>query len=162
MAHSGSSSVKRISALRVRVFLRGSPERNAFPSFSIVDRLSRLEADFGWQYQPRERYSHGREARRTSELLFDTDQTYRNELSKVFEKQHPRADRAWLKSRPQNWDWKTLPGLTRKACERPSLLCEMCSAETSPKFNCTGSRSILGTSGRNSLHSRGALRRGSN
>jgi hypothetical protein len=34
--------MKRISAFRVRVFLRGSPERNAFSSFSIVDCLSRL------------------------------------------------------------------------------------------------------------------------
>jgi uncharacterized protein (TIGR04141 family) len=60
------------------------------------------------------------QVRRSTELLFDTDQAYRNELSRVFEKQHPRADRAWLKSRPQNWDWKLcLVSLGRPARDLP-------------------------------------------
>lgn len=46
------------------------------------------------------------QVRRTAELLFDTDGEYRSKLSDVFEKQHPGADRQWLKSRPENHEWK--------------------------------------------------------
>jgi uncharacterized protein (TIGR04141 family) len=60
------------------------------------------------------------QVRRTAELLFDTDQAYRNELSGVFQRQHPRAERAWLRSRPQNSDWKLcLVSLGRPASDLP-------------------------------------------
>jgi uncharacterized protein (TIGR04141 family) len=60
------------------------------------------------------------QVRRTAELLFDTDQAYRDELSRVFQRQHPRAEKAWLRSRPQNSDWKLcLVSLGRLACDLP-------------------------------------------
>ena len=46
------------------------------------------------------------QARRTAELLFAVDQTYRNALIKVFEKYHPKVDVKWLESRPNNGDWR--------------------------------------------------------
>ena len=46
------------------------------------------------------------QARRTAELLFSTDGAYREELAKVFKKYHPKADASWLKTRPDNGDWK--------------------------------------------------------
>lgn len=46
------------------------------------------------------------QVRRTAELLFDTDGEYRTRLSDVFKKEHPNADREWLKSRPNNHEWK--------------------------------------------------------
>lgn len=46
------------------------------------------------------------QVRRTAELLFDTDGEYRSRLSDVFKKEHPSADRQWLKSRPENHAWK--------------------------------------------------------
>jgi uncharacterized protein (TIGR04141 family) len=60
------------------------------------------------------------QVRRTAELLFDTDQAYRDKLFEVFRKQHPQADRAWLRSRPQNWDWSLcLVSLGRAAKDLP-------------------------------------------
>jgi uncharacterized protein (TIGR04141 family) len=38
------------------------------------------------------------QVRRTAELLFDTDQAYRDKLATVFQAQHSRAERAWLRS----------------------------------------------------------------
>ncbi len=46
------------------------------------------------------------QVRRTAELLFSTDGTYRKELLKIFKKYHPTVDAEWLKSRPRNGDWK--------------------------------------------------------
>jgi uncharacterized protein (TIGR04141 family) len=46
------------------------------------------------------------QVRRTAELLFSTDGSYREELAKVFKKYHPKADASWLNSRPDNGDWK--------------------------------------------------------
>jgi uncharacterized protein (TIGR04141 family) len=46
------------------------------------------------------------QVRRTAELLFNVDGSYRAELTKVFQKYHPKTDRSWLKSRPSNADWK--------------------------------------------------------
>lgn len=45
------------------------------------------------------------QVRRTAELLFSTDGAYREALTRVFEKYHPKADVNWLKSRPDNGDW---------------------------------------------------------
>ena len=67
--------------------------------------------------------------RRTAELLFNVDGSYRTELAKVFKKYHPNTDRSWLKSRPDNADWnlclvslgrpaKTLPFFAKCALYR--------------------------------------------
>lgn len=45
------------------------------------------------------------QVRRTEELLFSTDGAFRQELTKVFAKYHPKADTGWLNSRPMNGDW---------------------------------------------------------
>ena len=45
------------------------------------------------------------QVRRTVELLFSTDGEFRSNLSDVFKKVHPSADRKWLKSRPENHEW---------------------------------------------------------
>ncbi len=45
------------------------------------------------------------QVRRTAELLFSADGTYRQELIKVFKKQHKGEDTEWLKSKPRNSDW---------------------------------------------------------
>ena len=60
------------------------------------------------------------QARRTRELLFSTDGTYRKELQGVFKKHHPAADRTWLNGRPQIQDWEfCLISLGRSAKELP-------------------------------------------
>lgn len=46
------------------------------------------------------------QARRTSELLFSTDDGYRKKLSALFKKHHPNANRTWLQKRPKNGDWR--------------------------------------------------------
>jgi uncharacterized protein (TIGR04141 family) len=46
------------------------------------------------------------QVRRTAELLFNVDGAYRVELAKVFRRYHPSVDASWLKSRPNNSDWK--------------------------------------------------------
>ena len=46
------------------------------------------------------------QVRRTAELLFNVDGAYRLELTKVFKKYHKGVDTDWLKSRPDNSDWK--------------------------------------------------------
>jgi len=45
------------------------------------------------------------QVRRTAELLFSADGTYRQELIKVFKRQHKGEDAEWLKSKPRNSDW---------------------------------------------------------
>jgi len=60
------------------------------------------------------------QVRRTAELLFSTDGAYRAELAKVFKKYHPTADTNWLKSRPDNGDWKLcMVSLGRSAAKLP-------------------------------------------
>ncbi len=60
------------------------------------------------------------QVRRTAELLFDPDQTYRDKLSDLFKAKHPTAERSWLKTRPKNWDWKLcLVSLDRAAEDLP-------------------------------------------
>lgn len=46
------------------------------------------------------------QVRRTAELLFASDGTYRKELQRVFKKYHGTADRTWLDAKPQNGDWE--------------------------------------------------------
>lgn len=45
------------------------------------------------------------QVRRTAELLFSSDGSYRKELTKVFKKYHKAADTHWLTSRPRHGDW---------------------------------------------------------
>jgi len=45
------------------------------------------------------------QVRRTAEFLFSADGTYRQELIKVYKKQHKGEDTEWLKSKPRNSDW---------------------------------------------------------
>jgi len=60
------------------------------------------------------------QVRRTTELLFDTDGSYRRKLSEVFKVQHPSADTTWLGSRPRNWAWSLcLVSLGRPAKDLP-------------------------------------------
>ena len=60
------------------------------------------------------------QVRRTAELLFAVDQSYRNELLKVYAKYHPKADVKWLTSRPRNGDWRLcLVSLGRSAKDLP-------------------------------------------
>lgn len=60
------------------------------------------------------------QVRRTTELLFSTDGTYRAELIKVFKKYHSTADTNWLKSRPDNGDWNLcMVSLGRTAAKLP-------------------------------------------
>ena len=60
------------------------------------------------------------QVRRTAELLFDPDQAYRDRLADVFKEQHPKADRAWLKTRPRNEEWNLcLVSLGRAAKDLP-------------------------------------------
>jgi uncharacterized protein (TIGR04141 family) len=60
------------------------------------------------------------QVRRTAELLFSVDGAYRVELAKVFKKYHPQVDVSWLKSRPDNGDWKLcMVSLGRAASKLP-------------------------------------------
>jgi uncharacterized protein (TIGR04141 family) len=60
------------------------------------------------------------QVRRTAELLFSTDGTYRAELTNIFKKYHPTADTNWLKSRPDNGDWNhCMVSLGRPAARLP-------------------------------------------
>jgi uncharacterized protein (TIGR04141 family) len=45
------------------------------------------------------------QVRRTSELLFGADDSYRQSLRDVFKKYHPKADSGWLQQRPRQGDW---------------------------------------------------------
>lgn len=45
------------------------------------------------------------QVRRTAQLLFSTDESYRKELIKLFAKFHPKADTTWLMTRPRQGDW---------------------------------------------------------
>jgi uncharacterized protein (TIGR04141 family) len=68
------------------------------------------------------------QVRRTAELLFSTDGTYRKELEKVFKKYHPKADVSWLDSRPDNGDWSLcLVSMGRPAAALPFFAkCGLC------------------------------------
>lgn len=60
------------------------------------------------------------QVRRTAELLFGGDGTYRKELQKVFKMHHSSADRTWLDARPPNGDWEfALISLGRAAKDLP-------------------------------------------
>ena len=60
------------------------------------------------------------QVRRTSELLFSTDDGYRKKLGEVFAKYHPTADAQWLKARPKNGDWNMcLVSLGKNALQLP-------------------------------------------
>ena len=65
------------------------------------------------------------QVRRTAELLFSNDGSYRKELTKLFKKYHPTADRNWLETRPSNGDWQLcLVSLGRRAENLP-FFCQM-------------------------------------
>lgn len=60
------------------------------------------------------------QVRRTSELLFSTDDGYRKKLVDVFTKYHPTVDTQWLKARPKNGDWNLcLVSLGKNASQLP-------------------------------------------
>jgi uncharacterized protein (TIGR04141 family) len=60
------------------------------------------------------------QVRRTSELLFSTDDGYRQKLVDVFAKYHPTVDTQWLKARPKNGDWNLcLVSLGKNALQLP-------------------------------------------
>ena len=60
------------------------------------------------------------QVRRTTELLFNTDGEYREELYELYKKKTSAAAGHWLKSRPKNGDWKLcLVSLGRKKQELP-------------------------------------------
>lgn len=60
------------------------------------------------------------QVRRTAELLFSPDGSYRQELRKVFRKQHKGVDTEWLKSRPRHGDWDVcLVSLGKSAAQLP-------------------------------------------
>jgi uncharacterized protein (TIGR04141 family) len=46
------------------------------------------------------------QVRRTAQMLFSTDPAYRQKLSKMFTKYHPKADVTWLDERPRQGDWE--------------------------------------------------------
>jgi uncharacterized protein (TIGR04141 family) len=68
------------------------------------------------------------QVRRTAELLFSTDGSYREALAKVFKKTHPKADVSWLDSRPDNGDWNLcLVSMGRPAAALPFFAkCGLC------------------------------------
>ncbi len=45
------------------------------------------------------------QVRRTSDLLFGVDGSYRARVLQLFEQHHPAADVAWLRTRPRREDW---------------------------------------------------------
>jgi hypothetical protein len=47
-----------------------------------------------------------------------TERTYRQELIKVFKKQHKGGDTEWLKSKPRNSDWNLCPVSLGKSTAR--------------------------------------------
>jgi uncharacterized protein (TIGR04141 family) len=60
------------------------------------------------------------QVRRTAELLFSTDGSYRQKLARVFATYHPKADASWLNSRPSNGDWNlSMVSLGRTANKLP-------------------------------------------
>lgn len=60
------------------------------------------------------------QVRRTSELVFAADGSFRKKLKKAFEEHHPSADRLWLDSRPVPWEWHMcLVSLGRKKTKLP-------------------------------------------
>jgi uncharacterized protein (TIGR04141 family) len=60
------------------------------------------------------------QVRRTEELLFDTDGTYRSKLKEIFKRHHPSAKRTWLDDRPTRGEWKLcLVSLGRKKEDLP-------------------------------------------
>jgi uncharacterized protein (TIGR04141 family) len=60
------------------------------------------------------------QVRRTAELLFSADGTYRKELTKVFKQYHKGADTDWLTIRPRHGDWNLcLVSLGKPALKLP-------------------------------------------
>ncbi len=60
------------------------------------------------------------QTRRTAELLFSTDDGYRQELKKVFHKYHKHVDAGWLDERPRNGSWNLcLVSLGKNAMQLP-------------------------------------------
>jgi len=45
------------------------------------------------------------QVRRTAQLFFSVDSGYREKVSELFGKYHPRADAAWLSTRPRQGEW---------------------------------------------------------
>ncbi len=45
------------------------------------------------------------QVRRTAELFFDSDSTFRDKLAASIEKRAPKTDTSWLSARPQRGDW---------------------------------------------------------
>jgi uncharacterized protein (TIGR04141 family) len=60
------------------------------------------------------------QTRRTAELLFSTDDGYRQKLKKVFHKYHKNVDASWLDERPRNGSWNLcLVSLGKNAMQLP-------------------------------------------
>jgi uncharacterized protein (TIGR04141 family) len=58
--------------------------------------------------------------RRTSQLLFSTDDGYRRELVTLFTRHFPTTDRTWLESRPRQGDWHLcMVSLGKRAAQLP-------------------------------------------
>jgi uncharacterized protein (TIGR04141 family) len=60
------------------------------------------------------------QVRRTTELFFSADASYRKELTKVFKQYHKGTDTDWLKDRPRHGDWNIcLVSLGKPALKLP-------------------------------------------
>jgi uncharacterized protein (TIGR04141 family) len=60
------------------------------------------------------------QVRRATDLTFSPDPAFRTKLKKVFKKEHPKAERAGLDTRPKNADWNLcLVSLGRSATTLP-------------------------------------------
>lgn len=60
------------------------------------------------------------QVRRTAELFFSVDGTYREQLVQVFKRQHKAVNTDWLKSRPRHGDWNLcLVSLGKSAVQLP-------------------------------------------
>ncbi|MEQ1949114.1 MAG: TIGR04141 family sporadically distributed protein [Bryobacteraceae bacterium] len=60
------------------------------------------------------------QVRRTAELLFAPDRSYREELAKGLEKHYPKVTRTWLESRPLHHEWTLcMVSLGRPALKLP-------------------------------------------
>lgn len=60
------------------------------------------------------------QVRRTAQLLFGVDDSYRKKVIAMFKKHHPTADVDWLKSRPRQGDWNLcLVSLGKTAAKLP-------------------------------------------
>ncbi len=60
------------------------------------------------------------QVRRTADLLFSADGTYRDKITTLLAKHHPTTDIAWLRSRPRREDWNLcMVSLGRRQSELP-------------------------------------------